>query len=562
MPASILSAPGLGRLPSAQDLARALSLTRTIAEWLHRRGHDGSETTERFLSPRLSHLSVPEGMVDRAAAADRIGSAIRGKERIVVFGDYDCDGITSTAIVTEVVRALGGEVVPMLASRFDGGYGLSSAACDRVLSASPKLVVTCDCGSSDHASLSRLRERGIDTVVIDHHLVPDEPLPALAFLNPHRPECQFPYKGLASCGLALSLGAALRTALGQKLDVRHWLDLVAIGTIADVAPLDGDNRPLVRAGLSALAAPARPGLRALMELAKVEGGTRLSARDVAFRIAPRLNAPGRLGSPDLALELLLAREDEAARALAAEIESLSDRRRALQEAMVGEAVEEIERAGWADRAAIVVGREGWNPGIVGIVAGRLTDRYGLPVIVLGFEGQSGRGSVRGPRGSRLYDALSRVAPLLDRFGGHQAAAGLEVRRDRLEELRDAFEKAVASASPRSPASGPDLSHAVRLASGDSPLRVVEDLERLEPCGEGNPAPKILVEGRVLGSRQVKGGHLKLHVEANGHELGCFGIAMGARAEELSGLVSVLGELRRDTYRGGNAVEMRLDDVLT
>lgn len=562
MPAPFLPVSELGSLPAAHDLARSLSLTRTIAEWLHRCGHDGSEATERFLSPRLSHLSVPDGMVDRAVAADRIASAIRGRERIVVFGDYDCDGITSTAIMTEVVRALGGEAVPILASRFDGGYGLSAAACDRVLAASPKLVVTCDCGSSDHASLARLRDGGIDVVVIDHHLVPDEPLPAIAFLNPHRPECQFPYKGLASCGLALSLGAALRTSLGQKLDVRHWLDLVAIGTIADVAPLDGDNRPLVRAGLNALAAPARPGLRALMDLAKVETGTRLSARDVAFRIAPRLNAPGRLGSPDRALELLLARGDEAARLLAAEIEALSDRRRALQEAMVEEAVAQIEREGWAKRDAIVVGREGWNPGIVGIVAGRLGDRYGLPVIVLAFDGQSGRGSVRGPRGSRLYDALSRVAPLLERFGGHQAAAGLEVRRDRLEDLRVAFEKAAAAGVSAAATNGPDLSQAVRLASEDSPLRVVEDLERLEPCGEGNPAPKILVEGRVLGSRQVKGGHLKLQIEANGHELGCFGIAMGARADELSGLVSVLGELRRDTYRGGNAVEMRLDDVLT
>jgi single-stranded-DNA-specific exonuclease len=255
------------------------------------------------------------------------------RERVAVFGDYDCDGITSAAIMTEVLRALGGDVTPLLASRFDGGYGVSSAAAERIVGSGARVLVTCDCGSSDHASLDSLRARDIDTIVIDHHLVPDEPLPALAFLNPHRPDCGFSYKGLASCGLALSIGAALRAALGQKLDLRQWLDLVAIGTIADVAPLDGDNRALVRAGLGVIGTSVRPGLRALAALAKIEGGSPLGAREVAFRIAPRINAPGRLGAPDLALRLLLARSDAEAGELAAQIEGISDRRRELQECM-------------------------------------------------------------------------------------------------------------------------------------------------------------------------------------------------------------------------------------
>lgn len=566
MPASLSTDPSSkafgspGLAAEAERLARSLSLTRTVATWLRRLGHDGSETTERFLSPRLAHLSSPEGMVDRGAAADRIASAIRRGERIAIFGDYDCDGITSAAILTEIVRALGGEVVPLLASRYDGGYGLSGPASERVLESSAKLLVTCDCGSSDHESLVRLRERGVDAVVIDHHLVPDAPLPAVAFLNPHRPECGFPYKGLASCGLAMSLGAALRTSLGQKLDVRAWLDLVAIGTIADVAPLDGDNRALVRAGLVALENPVRPGLRALFELAKMSGGCRVSARDVAFRIAPRLNAPGRLGSPDLALELLLSRTDDDARSLAARIEQISGKRRELQEAMAQEAVEEIEREKWAERGAIVVGRDGWSSGIVGIVAGRLADRYGVPVIVIGFEGGSGRGSVRGPKGSQLYDALERVSPLLDRFGGHQAACGLDVQAARLSELRSAFEAAVRAGAGSSPESS-GATDAVRLDPEDAPLRVVEDVERLEPCGEGNPAPKFLVEGRVTQARPVKGGHLKLEITTNGRVLRCFGISMGDRAEELTGDITVVGELRRDTYRGGDAVEMRVERLL-
>jgi single-stranded-DNA-specific exonuclease len=544
----------------ARSLGRSLKLTTTIAEWLRSQGHGDSDATRRFLSPKLQHLSAPDGMADRSLAADRLASAVRRKERIAVFGDYDCDGITSAAIMTEVLRALGGDVTPLLASRFDGGYGVSSAAAERIVTSGARVLVTCDCGSSDHASLDSLRARGIDTIVIDHHLVPDEPLPALAFLNPHRPDCGFSYKGLASCGLALSIGAALRATLGQKLDLRQWLDLVAIGTIADVAPLDGDNRALVRAGLGVIGAPVRPGLRALSALAKIEGGSPLGARVVAFRIAPRINAPGRLGAPDLALKLLLARSDAEAGELAARIEGISDRRRELQECMVAEAIAEIERDGYAERSAIVVGREGWNPGVVGIVAGRLSDRYRRPAIVIGFEGGVGRGSVRGPKGARLHDALSSVSALLDRFGGHQAAAGLEVRYERLADLREAFEQAVeATGSARGLDENRDL---VRLVPDDELFRVVTDIEQLEPCGHSNPAPRLIVDAKVQEAREVRGGHLKLELSLeNGHRLSGFGVAMGQMAGSLAGSVSLVGTLGRDTYVGGSAVEIRVERIL-
>jgi len=390
--------------------------------------------------------------------------------------------------------------------------------------------------------------------------VPAEPLPAVAFLNPHRPDCGFAYKGLASCGLALSLVAAVRAVRGVKLDVRQWLDLVAIGTIADVAPLDGDNRALVRAGLASVAAKARPGLRALAELAKLDPTAPLGARDIAFRIAPRLNAPGRLGSPDLSLDLLLARTDEDARSIAAAVEALSIQRRALQDAMLEEAIAEIDEHGFAARSAIVVGREGWNPGIVGIVAGRLVERYGRPVIVVGFERGEGRGSVRGPKGVRLFDALSEAASVLVRFGGHQAAAGLEVKLEKLGALREAFEHAISSQGAETAAD--PLGCAIHLAEGDELFRVVQDIERLEPCGQGNPAPRLIVEGDVFESRELKGGHLRLELSLAGRtRVSCFGIGMGARAAEFSGRAVVLGDLRRDTYRGGDAVEILLDRVL-
>ncbi|HEX3777203.1 MAG TPA: single-stranded-DNA-specific exonuclease RecJ [Polyangiaceae bacterium] len=554
--------PRFAPSPSVRELSFGLGVSATLAGLLERRGHRDLEATRRFLNPRLAELTSPDAMADRGAAAERMARAIRSGERIAVFGDYDCDGMTSAAIMTEVIGALGGEAVTFIASRFEGGYGVSSAAVDKILASGAGLLVTCDCGSSDHVSLARVKNAGVDTVVIDHHLVPDEPLPALAFLNPHRPECGFPYKGLASCGLALSIAAALRSALGKALDLRRWLDLVAIGTIADVAPLDGDNRALVRAGLRALGEARRPGIRALLELAKLGAEAPITAEDIAFRIAPRLNAPGRLGAPDIAVKLLLAKTLDEAQGFAAEIEQCSSERRLLQEQMIEQALAEIEREGYADRPAIVVGREGWNHGIVGIVAGRLADKFEKPVIAVGFTDGHGRASVRGPAGSRLFDALAESKDVLVRFGGHQAAAGCELMLPQLDALRARFEAACAARPPQPKKSANEAAELTWLAPGDQPARVLEDLYLLEPCGPGNESPALAFEACVLSARQVQGGHLKLELELDGGvRLGAFGVGMGEQAQGLTGRVAVCGKLRPDRYRGGNAIELKLEKIL-
>ncbi len=554
--------PRSGANEQIDNLTGALKISRTLADVFVRREVLDVESVRRFLAPRLADLSRPEQMADRGALAERLVRAVRERERIVVFGDYDCDGITSAAILTDILRSLGGHVVPHLASRFDGGYGVSMPAVQRILASRPSVLVTCDCGSSDHASLQVVSDAGVDVLVIDHHLVPDAPLPARAFINPHRPECGFAYKGLASCGLVLSIGAALRAELDPKLDLRRYLDLVAIGTIADVAPLDGDNRLLVRAGLETLRRAERPGVRALLEYAKIDLNAPISGEDVAFRVAPRINAPGRLGAPDPAFDLLLAKNLDTARSLAARVEQITDQRKELQREMEQASVELIEAAGWDKDPAIVVGEASWNHGIVGIVAGRLTDRYNVPVIVVGFEGDLGRGSVRGPAGARLYDALSKASGRLDRFGGHQAAAGVTLQRENMDRFREDFLAACAEgvASPRGEVKK-DPAQVVRLDPADDPFQVVRDLERLEPCGEANPAPKLRVEAKLVSAREVNGGHLKLELQlANGRRIGAFGIEQGAQATQLGERVVAVGRLKRDTYRGGDAVELRLDQV--
>ncbi len=540
-------------------LGRELGLTVTVASVLARRGYGAADRATAFLEPKLATLSSPDGMKGRAEAVDRLVRAVRTKERVCVFGDYDADGVTSAAVMTEALRLLGAEVVPCLADRFDGGYGVSREAMARILTHAPTLLVTCDCGTSDHERLAFARERGVDVIVIDHHRVPEEPLPALAFLNPHRPDCPYPYKGLASVGLALTLVAGVRTALGVTLDVRQWLDIVALGTIADVAPLDGDNRPLVRAGLAAMSRGTRPGIQALAAVTDTRGP--ITGEDVAFRFAPRINAPGRLGKPDLSLELLLARSASDAEPIARRIHEVCEQRKLLDRAVLAEALKLLEDRELARLPVIVLGKPGWHHGIVGIVAGRLASRFGKPTIVIGFDGATGRGSVRGPAGFPLHDALTLSKAALLGFGGHQAAAGVHVELSRLEFLRETFADACRRLGATPEGRPAKLAGDALLESSDRPSEVYRELARFEPCGQSNPAPRLVVEGAdVVRVREVGEGHLQIELSTPGGPLRGFGLDLGAAPPAVGARVRVLGKLRRDDYRGEGAVELMVDAI--
>jgi single-stranded-DNA-specific exonuclease len=322
-----------------------------------------------------------------------------------------------------------------------------------------------------------------------------------------------------------------------------------------VAPLDGDNRALVRAGLALIGRPARPGMRALSEIAGCTS-VRPTGEDVAFRLAPRINAPGRLEKPDLALALLLATSDEEARAIATRVEELCTRRKEIERAVVAEALEELKDPGLAALPCIVLARQGWHPGVVGIVAGRLSSRFRKPTVIIALDGARGRGSARAPAGFSVYEALARSRDALLGFGGHHAAAGVEVAADRVGALRDLFAGACAAMGVPGPAGGFDAD--ARLEPGDHPSRVMHDLARFEPCGQCNPAPRVAIDGaRVLGARELRGGHLKLWIDAGGISISCFGGEMGPLAAGIGARARVVGALRPDTWTGGGAVEMRL-----
>jgi single-stranded-DNA-specific exonuclease len=543
----------------ATELGRACAISPAIAQVLLNRGFAQEQRAKTFLAPKLAHLTQPDGMADRAIAAARLGEAVRRRERIVVFGDYDVDGTTSAAILSGILESLGGDVRTLLANRFTGGYGLSDRALDRCLGERPAVLVTCDCGSSDHDRIARATAAGVTVIVVDHHLVPDRPLDALAFLNPHRPQCGFPYKGLCSAGLALSLGAALRAELKADLDLRAWLDLVALGTIADVAPLDGDNRALVRAGLQQLASDhARPGIVALREIANIRQGAAISAVDVAFRMTPRLNAAGRLGDPSLSLELLRARSLPEARALAVQLERINGERKAHERAATEAAMRALEGEARV-RSGLVAAGEGWHRGVVGISAARLVDAFQRPALAIALDGEFGHGSGRAPDGFPLHAALMRCKHLLEVCGGHDAAVGLTVRAERVDALREKFDEACRELSADLHAD--DAVHVdARIDASTYALPGASELGLLEPLGEANPEPIFETTAELLRAEIVGSDHLKLSLRVGARELSAFGYGLAARRAELGPTLRVYGSLRADTYRGGDRVELRIVEL--
>ncbi len=429
---------------AAELLVRELGVRGATARLLAQRGLGEVAAASRFLDPRLGQLRAPEaagqGIAGFAEAADRLIAALAAGTVIGVFGDYDVDGITSAAVLAGYLLELGGQVVTRVARR-DGGYGFGVADAEALLEAGAQLVVTCDTGTSDLPALELVRARGAGAIVIDHHQVPaGDPTahPAL-LINPYRPDDRFPFKGLASVGLAFYLACALRSrrrAAGLTApDPKPWLDLVAIGTLCDQAPLLEENRILVRHGLEVLNQRRRPGLRALLVQAGIDSPgppgafdpepRRLDEISVTFKLGPRLNAPGRLGSAQPALELLMARDDAAARLAAASIEDVNRERQRVQELVMVDALAQADAllAAAPERAAVVVAGAGWPAGVVGIVAAKLVDRHARPALVIALEAQAsagapaiGRGSARTVAGIDLYQALARCAAHLHEVG--------------------------------------------------------------------------------------------------------------------------------------------------
>lgn len=544
-------------------LAEALKLPPMVCELLVSRGYADAEDAKRFLRPRLEQLHPPGAMRGMDVAVERLACAVRRGETILVHGDYDVDGICSSTIMVRVIRHLGGKAIPFLPHRLRDGYDLGDAGVKAALDAGARVVLTCDCGTSAHDAIDALTRAGVDVIVSDHHL-PSRPVPeCLAVLNPRQPGCDYPDKDLCAAGVAFKIAVALLATLGGSEHVAlHLLDLVALATIADVAPLRGENRILVRFGLKLLAETRNVGLRALMEAAGLEGKA-LTAGRVGFILAPRLNAAGRVGHAMRGVDLLLCNDQGEANRIARELEEQNRARQELDRATLDAARTMADRLDLDDTWGVVLGAEGWHPGVIGIVASRLVEELARPVFMVAFEDGVGKGSGRSISAFDLHGALTACKDLLVRYGGHRAAAGITISADRMRDFTERF-----NAVARERLTADDLVPRVRVDI-ELPLDAVTgDLEGLlrhfEPFGVGNPAPVLSSRGVRLATtpRVIGQGGLKLQLAKPGGTLEAIGWGMGDLARELSPAspIDVAYRLERDTFGGTSRLVARLADV--
>lgn len=541
---------------SVHALIHELRVPRFAAQLLCQRGLSDPEAARAFLRPRLRALSDPFALPNMRAAVDRLLAAIDRRERIVLYGDYDVDGVTSLAILTRLLRAYGVEPACFLPSRMDEGYGLSPEGVARCLSEHrPQLLVAIDCGTTSVAEVEALRGAGVDVLVFDHHQC-QEVLPnCTALVNP---QLGGDFHYLCSAGIAFKLGhALLKSRPVEGFDLKEFLDLVALGTIADVVPLVEENRTLAAHGLRQLERSRWVGLRVLQEVAGVSRPLR--PVDVGFRLGPRLNAAGRLGTAQAALELLLTEDAARARTLALELEASNRDRQAVEKRTLLEA--EAQLATWFDPArdcAIVVGAPEWHPGVVGIVASRLSRTHHRPALVIGFdEAGLGKGSGRSIEGLSLTASLGVCGHLLEKFGGHEMAAGLSLRQAHFEDFRAAF-----LAAARALLTDEQLRPCVRLdcelTLAEVSFETLDHHDLLQPFGTANNQPIFLARGvhPVAEPRVLKEKHYRLRLRQNGpqHDAIFFNGALGPLPRPPW---DIAFRLERNEFRGNVSVQMEV-----
>ena len=550
--------------PEALDLARSLDLHPQVASCLWQRDCRNPEQIRAFLDPRLQTLGDPFLLTDLRPAAERILRAIAARERIVIFGDYDVDGITSSALLWRVLRRLGAEVETFLPLRMEEGYGLSQDGVERCVEQHrPALLIAVDCGTTAVPQVAWLRQRGIDVLIVDHHALPPELPHANALVNPQRdPATRLDY--LASVGLVFKVCHGLLKLAGEgsrQVDLREYLDFVALGTVADIVPLIEENRVLVRRGLRQLEHTLWAGLRALVDVAQVTFP--VTAQDVGFRLGPRLNASGRLGDAMLSLRLLQTDDRNEAIGIAAELNRNNRERQSVEMETFVQAEAQLEEnydpaCDWG----IVLSGKNWHWGVIGIVASRLLRRYHRPTIVIGVnEDGIGKGSGRSIDGISIVQALRDCSPHLELFGGHDMAAGLNIRSDRIDAFRDAFNREVR----RQAGQGNDVFQSTLALSGVVSMPEVNDdlyrqFEQLAPFGRHNPEPLFRFEP-VLYTRPPQPfgkNHVKLFVRAERGEIEAIGFGLGQH-DWTRPPQCLAGTLDWDDYR--NRVQIRISDWL-
>ena len=549
-------------------LTRTLDISPVIARLLVARGASTPEDAHRFLYPKLDHLHDPFLLCDLGLGVERILGAIDRGERIAVHGDYDVDGVTSTVMLRRLIGLLGGDVIHFIPDRMRDGYGLQPEGINRLHSLGVHVVLSVDCGIRSHDAAERARELGVDLIITDHH-EPESSLPgALAVINPRRPDCQYPDKDLAGAGVALKFAQALCLRTDRTRWVPALLKLAAIGTIADVAPLRGENRVIAKVGLDQLTkGPHTIGLQALLDVSGISG-KRIGSHEIGFSLAPRVNAAGRMSTPDLATRLLLVVDTKMAREakeLADRLDAENSRRRTEEIEILRDARRRLAKdPSIGSNKVLVVWGEGWHRGVIGIVASKLVEEFFKPTIILSVADGVAHGSGRSIPGFDLLDALDHCKDLFERHGGHRQAAGILMGEENLHDFSCRI-----GAYAHNKLNSTDLTPKLTI---DAPLRLpeitdqlLEGLESLEPFGSGNPRPIFKADAVeiVAGPRMLKKEHLKMTVQQDHRRFRAVAWRAAERQDhyrDRRGGANLAFSVIENTYRGDTFIELSVADI--
>lgn len=551
---------------TVNELSVKHRIPRVIAAILLNRGVEDADV-DAYLKKSMSDIINPTLMLDMDKAADRICAAIKNKEKIAVYGDYDVDGITATALLYEFLQSAGADAQYYIPDRKGEGYGINIMAVNKLYKLGTKLMITVDCGITAIGEVEFAKLQGMDVIITDHHTCKDRlPSAAAAILNPKRPDCEYPFDSLAGVGVAFKLILALAMKLGMRTgDVfNRYVDIAALGTIADVVPLLGENRIIVDKGLKTMQNPQRPGIKAIMEVAgALQKG--VNASTIAFAIAPRLNAAGRLGTATTAVELLLTKDRERARAIAADLDAENRERQLTEQNILEEALSLIAAdPNFEKKKVIVLAKEDWHHGVIGIVASRLCEMFYKPCILISHSNGIGKGSGRSIPNFNLFDALSECEKYLTGFGGHSVAAGLNINISDLEDFIKAINKYADDTLTEK-----DMIPSINIDCPITERAVTLDnaymLSRLEPFGMSNEKPVFAmanVQVTDIASVGADNKHLRLRVLRGGVTMNCIGFGMGAFAEDIAcgDVINIAFQMDINHYQGTDTVQLLLKDI--
>lgn len=547
----------------ATVLATEISVHPLTAQALVARGITDPDHARKFLAPSLSAMLDPYLLLGMETAVSRLTEAWRNHETVCIYGDYDVDGITGTALLVSFLRRVGFICRYFIPNRFDDGYGINADAIERIIAMGSTLIVSVDCGITAVEEALFCKLRGIDLIITDHHAPGKSTPDAAAVINPLQPGCEYPFKSLAGVGVAFNLLVAMRSALrvegafakDAEPDLREWLDLVALGTIADVMPLTGQNRMFAFFGLKQLSSSLKPGIQSLKQVAGIKG--EVSCGQVGFRLAPRLNAAGRMESAVPGVDLLLSVNQQETDVIANDLDTANAERQAIERRMFDEAIAMVEADGGCHgRRSIVLASDDWHQGVVGIVASRLVERYYRPAIMIALtEDGLAKGSGRSIPGLHLLDALGACAHYLERFGGHQYAAGVSLKADLVAGFAVAFEAEATRILTDS-----DLVPCLSIDADARPEEITRELalemKKLEPFGVGNPEPVLMLRGMTVTERRVVGdGHLRLRLTREGRSFSA--IAFRMADAETAGLIDIAFFPEMNEWNGSSSLQLRV-----